>query len=175
MTAVLDKEISFVDLASTYLSYSPDEINTLIKLVERGAEISPHLWEMIVEQESGIKFVNKDGYDFEDFTEAKTGSLTVRKNSKRVYSKGQITNVSGKIGHMRVAIWNELKNSIDFFLIPPNHYCTTYTSPATPRASIQFSYHKKNDTYSNNLELYRVKLLNEVCVKVTNEASYSAA
>lgn len=177
MTAVLNKEIAFVHLASIFLDYTENEVQTLLKLVERGAEISPHLWEMVIESFSGIKFVNKGGYDFEDFSEAKTGSMTIRYNSASGYNsnKGQITNVSGKIGFMRVAIWNECTDQIDFFLIPPNHCCTTYSCKSSPQASIQFSYSKRNGTYSNNLETYRVSSLKEVCSAVINTSSYFAA
>lgn len=174
MATILDKEIAFVKLASNYLNY--DSL-TLMELVRGGAEISPHLWERIIEKISGIKFVDKNGYDFEDFTEAKTGSLTIRTRSDTGYvdRKGRITNTTGKIGHMRVAIWNGCTDCIDYFLIPPDHNCTSYSSTNNPQGAIQFSYSIRNDTYANNLEEYRVQTIEEVCKRVENEIAFSGS
>jgi hypothetical protein len=176
MVALIKKEIAFVNLASQYLDYTKEEISAYMKLVERGAEISPHLWEMIIEKISGIKFVNQNGYDFEDYSEAKTGSLTVRFDHNKGYNtkKGRITNAANKIGYMRVAIWNEWYDSIDYFLIPPDHSCTSYSSEANPQGAIQFSYSSNNNRYSNNLQEYRHFLIEEVCQPIV-KMEYTAA
>ena len=173
MSVILDKEIAFVNLASKYLSY---DTNTLTELVLGGAEISPHLWEKIIEKVGNIKFVNKHGYDFEDFSEAKTGSMTLGTDWRTGYStkKGRITNAENKIGYMRVAIWNEYKNSIDYFLLPPDHLCTSYSAKSCPQGSIKFNYSVNHDRYSNCLDDYRVFTLEDVCRSV-NDSNYIAA
>lgn len=177
MATLILKEIAFVKLASEYLGYTNQETKTLLKLAEGGVEMSPRLWEMIIEKVANIKFLNESGYDFADFTEAKTGSMTIRHDSYSGYCKrgGRITNADGKIGHMRVAIWNECTNDIDFFLIPPDHCCTSYSSAKNPQGAIQFSYSSKHDSYANNLEMYRVNSVEEVCKKVCNKKYKKAA
>jgi len=176
MASLLKKEICFLELAKKHLDYSENEISTLLKLVERGAEISPHLWEMIIEKVGNIKFVNKHGYDFEDFSEAKTGSLTLGVNRITGYDtkKGRITNAENKVGYMRVAIWNQCKDSIDYFLIPPDHFCNSYSSKACPQGAITFSYSINHDRYSNSLDDYRVYYLEDVCRSIT-DVNYIAA
>lgn len=173
MSVILNKEIAFVKLASKYLSY---DTNTLMELVHGGAEISPHLWERIIEKVGNIKFVNKNGYDFEDYSEAKTGSMTLGINWRTGYTtkKGRITNAENKIGYMRVAIWNQYLDSIDYFLLPPDHLCTSYSTKACPQGAITFSYSVNNNRYSNCLDDYKVFFLEDVCRSV-NDSNYIAA
>lgn len=167
MSAMLLKELAFIDLATKHLGFSNSEKKHMKVLVERGCVLSPQLWEMIVEKLTGSKFVNESKYDFEDFSEAKTGSCTSRPGSKGYYSyKGQITGVGGKLGYIRVALYNEYSRSIDFFLLPPDHSCNSYTAEMCPQAAIKFSYSRRDDTYSNGLEQYRVYKVEDVCSKI---------
>lgn len=168
---ILDKELAFLQLAFEHLKFSPSEQKTMHTLVERGCILSPQLWEMIVEKLGGLKFINEHGYDFNDFTEAKTGSCNWKFDSARGTDSitGQITNVGGKIGHLRAAVYNVYTKKIDFFLLPPNHYCSTYSSNSNKQESLKFSYSRYRDTYSNMLEHYRVKDIHEVCGKIVSK------
>lgn len=163
---IIGKELAFVNLAAKHLGFTKTEKKHMINLVNRGCILSPQLWEMIVENVSGLKFVDKNGYDFEDGSEAKTGSCTLQlKKSTGYYAvKGQITNVSGKDGVIRAALYNDWSKKIDFFLLPPGYLCKSYAYEKCPQASIKFSYSRKNDTYSNGLEDYRVFFVEDVCV-----------
>ncbi len=165
--AMLDKEKAFVEIASKYLDFTNAEKKHMINLVNRGCVLSPQLWEMIVEKVSGLEFVDQSGYDYSDLSEAKTGSCTVRFQATTGYDQvaGQITNIGDKQGVIRTALYNDWTKKIDFFLIPTNHSCTTYTTKKCPQASLKFSYNRYRDEYSNGLERYRKKNLEEVCQK----------
>lgn len=165
--SLIGKELAFIEMAAKEIGFTRAEKKHMINLVKRGCILSPQLWEMVVEKVLGLKFVDQSGYDFEDGSEAKTGSCTLQlKNSTGYYSvKGQITNVSGKDGYIRVAIYNDWADRIDFFLLPPGYACSSYSYEKCPQAQIKFSYSRRNDSYSNGLERYRVSGLEHVCVK----------
>lgn len=165
--SIIGKELAFVELASKELGFTRAEKKHMINLANRGCILSPQLWEMVVEKVSGLKFVDRSGYDFDDGSEAKTGSCTVQMQKSTGYDmvKGQITNVSGKNGYIRVALYNDWTNRIDFFLLPPGYGCSSYTHEKCPQAQIKFSYSRRNDSYSNGLEIYRVYDLKDVCSK----------
>lgn len=176
MTLTIRKELAFLDLAAKHLDYTHLEIEAYRKLISHGGVISPQIWQMIVEKYSNSKFVDEDGYDFEDFTEAKTGSVSLGWDKKKDCStrNGRITNVKKKIGYMRVAVWNDCSRFIDYFLIPPDHDCKSYSSAANPAGAIQFVYAETKDTYSNGLEKYRCYDVEYVCRPIT-EVCYAAA
>jgi hypothetical protein len=166
-----EKEIAFVELASDALKLPLQKRMFFMELVDEFAsEFSGKIWEKIISKKAGIKFVDEAGRDFSDGSEAKTGSTYTKyttKNGKKYPStKGAITNLHGKTGYIRVAIYNHVKKSIDYFLLPPGHKVKCYfTASNGNQGSGQFSYNISEDTYSNNLELYRVKNLKEVCRK----------
>jgi hypothetical protein len=175
MTLILRKEFAFLSLVAQYLDYTDAEIKAYEKLITHGAEIAPQFWQMIIEKLSGSKFVDANGYDFADFSEAKTGSVTMGFNHNKGYAtrNGRITNAKKKIGYMRVAVWNECVHRLDYFLLPPDHDCKSYSCTANPVGAIHFGYAETKDTYSNGLEKYRSNIEN-VCRPLT-ELGYSAA
>jgi hypothetical protein len=165
---VLDKELAFLTIAADVLKLPEIEVNILRKyIVEDNHEFSSKLWERIVCKVGKFKFVDGFGFDNSDKSESKTGSTRVVINHRYYESVvGQITNVTGKIGHIRAAVYNVHKKCIDYFLIPPDFDCNFYTSEKCPQGSIKFSYNRRNDSYANSLEKYRVENLKEVCKPV---------
>lgn len=163
------KEIAFVELAADVLKMSRQEKLFFIRLVdEYNSEFSGKLWEKIISKVGNIKLVDAAGSDFSDGSEAKTSCASKQpeqKNGKTYYRiKGAITNLAGKLGWIRVAIYNYHKNDIDFFLLPPGHKVKChFTESSGNRGKAPYTYNRQNDTYSNNLELYRVRNLKEVC------------
>ena len=169
------KEIAFVELAADTLKLPLQKRMFFMELVDDFAsEFSGKLWEKIISHKARLKSIDAAGYDFSDGSEAKTGSTYMNakhKNGNTYYAPiGQITNLDGKPGYVRVAIYNHIKNNIDFFLLPPKHKVKCYFSKAAgTRGTAKFSYSRVNDTYSNNLELYRVRNLQEVCKKIKKD------
>lgn len=167
-----NKEIAFVELAAVSLKMPLQKRMFFMELVDDFAsEFSGKLWEKIISHKLKVKCTDVAGCDFSDGSEAKTGSTRTTYSSKngKKYpgTSGQISNLSGKTGYIRVAIYNHVKNSIDYFLLPPKHKVKCYFAEATGnQGCAKFSYNSTEDTYSNNLELYRVKGLKEVCKKI---------
>ncbi|CAB4162611.1 hypothetical protein UFOVP787_71 [uncultured Caudovirales phage] len=161
----LQKELSFLELTGHLLGFSDQKIAVMRELItEDQSEFSARLWEKTIAKLAKTKFTDVAHKDFSDGTESKTAST--RRDVKGKI-QGQISNVSGKTGWIRVACFNNYKNVIDFFLLPPDHDCKSYFSPANgDRGSIKFTYNRKEDTYSNYLEKYRVKNAKAACVQM---------
>ena len=158
----IEKEFAFLDLAAEVLKISKQERAFIRQWINRGHEFSSKLWEEMIQKLAKTKFTDVAHMDFADGTESKSACTRLDANKGGIV--GQITNVDGKTGWIRVACYNNWKKTIDFFLLPPNHTVKAYFSAATGnRGHIKFSYNRSADTYSNNLELYRVKLVKDVC------------
>jgi len=157
----IDKELAFLDLAVDVLKFSRGKRAFIREMIlEYNQELSAKFWEKIIEKIGKIKYKDNHHMDFSDGSEAKTSSASLSRG--RV--SGKITNVSNKTGYIRVACYNFWKKNIDYFLLPPKHKCKMLFSEATGnRGSIYFSYNRTLDTYSNNLDKYRVKNIKEVC------------
>ena len=144
MTHQLDKELAFIELASQVLDYSKTEKNHMIKFVKRGGIVAPQLWEMIVEEKTGSKFIDEEGKDFEDGSDAKTSTCSMRESEKGyITHKGVISSVGNKTGYLRVAIYNECASEIHYFLIPEKHNCNISYTNTNPKGRIEFSYKQK--------------------------------
>jgi hypothetical protein len=108
---------------------------------------------------------NESYRDFEDNSDAKTSSCSLYL-IKRTY-KGMIGSAEHKIGYIRAAIYNEWKDDIDFFLIPPptsrDNICSY-----NYQGNICYSWNMLTEKYSNGLENYRKKTLKEVCVNINS-------
>jgi hypothetical protein len=157
-----NKERAFVELASKTLKWSDEKKAIYLELVEDGLQLSGNLWEKIISKLAKTKIVDARGSDFADLSEAKTGIT-------RKYScggRGMVTNMGGKFGWIRVAIYNECKDSIDFFLLPPKHLVKVYyTKYNGSKGHSSYSYGITNDNYGNNMQKYRVKNVKAVCAR----------
>ena len=156
------KELAFLELAKKHLMMPKAEVNFAKKyIIAFGHEFSPVFWERIASKISGSKFVDGVGYDLENGSEMKTSSTREYYPPNGYISRrGQISNVGVKTGYICVACFNITKGSIDYFRIPPDNECQKQTYKGMQ--SIPFRY-KKDDTYGNSLELYRVKNEIECC------------
>lgn len=161
----LQKELSFLELAAPILGFSREKTAVMRELIiEDQSEFSARLWEKVIAKLAKTVFTDVAHKDFADGTESKTASTRI--GSKNAIH-GQVSNVSGKTGWIRVACFNNHKNMIDFFLLPPDHECAVYFNPASgQRGSIKFTYNRKLDTYSNKLEKYRVRNVQSCCVQM---------
>jgi hypothetical protein len=128
------------------------------------------LIEKCIAKESGLTWVGDDGlpWDFdEDQSDAKTGTCRVYL-TKKGYDAccGEISSVDSKMGDLRVVIYNDYKNSCDYFLIP-NKAIKSIASQNygknIKKMRILFSYSTRNDTYSNGLEVFRKDTFKEIC------------
>lgn len=165
MAINVEKELAFIDLAADVLKISAQERAFMRKWVDLGHEYSSRLWELIIQHKAETKFEDVAHQDFHDGSEAKSASTRLNAAGNAIV--GQISNVTGKTGYIRVACYNNWKKKIDFFLLPPNHNCTAYFSEAAGnRGSIRFSYSRRTNRYSNYLEWYRVHSLQDVCKKI---------
>lgn len=164
---VLDKEYAFIDLAADLLGLSRTERGYMRKFArDFENDFSGKLWERIIARIANIECTDVAYKDFCDGSEAKSASTREYINSKG-HSRicGQITNCKGKTGWIRVACYNNHKEDIDYFLIPPDHECTFDNYK-----KIRFNYNRTLDTYSNSLEQYRVASVYEACKKVKKMA-----
>jgi hypothetical protein len=105
----------------------------------RNALKNPDVWgierriELLVARMSGglFTFVDGNGYDNSDFTETKTSTLSrVDSINRRIRTDGfvseklqtrysaSITNVGGKIGALRVVIYNTINYAVDYVFVP---------------------------------------------------------
>jgi hypothetical protein len=119
--------------------------------------------ELLVEETlahvGGYKFVDKEGYDFSDYSDSKT--TTVNSNTGVV----TVSSVETKIGALRICAYNPFKESVDFFFVPksdlPRVRMPCY-GKNSHKERILFSYSKVvNDDYGW-FEDYRVNSFAEL-------------
>lgn len=60
----------------------------------------------------GYNFVNTDHYDFDDYSDSKVGSINLKTRA------GQIGGVDGKIGALRITVYNPIRERLDYFFVP---------------------------------------------------------
>lgn len=112
-------------------------------------------------------------HDFvEDGSDCKTSTCSknvrpTKSGGTSISYTGKITSVETKIGALRCTVYNEYKNSLDFFLIP-HEYIKFMASDLGGKKGkgkkvINFSYHTTRDTYSNNMEEFRVATFKDIC------------
>ena len=109
----------------------------------------------------GYKFVDEEGYDFDDKCKSDSKTVSVVSNSPttKVFI---IQNVHTKIGSLRVTIYNPFKDSVDYMYLPKKavRYWKenngTLCNEAGAKERIRCSWSAKHNHY-NKLEDYRVK------------------
>jgi len=142
------------------------------------------LVEKCIARESGLTWANngKDAqleYDFvEDKSDAKTASCSkveryCEKNETLYTSyRGKITSVETKLGDLRCVVYNEYRDALDFFLIPHNYIKFMSSNLGGRKVQgkkvINYSYNTTKNTYSNNMEDFRVPTFKDICKVVVN-------
>jgi hypothetical protein len=169
------KEIAFIEL---FISEMPEFKNTSAndkKKMRRDAARGWYNTEKMMEEflcdiQPELKNVNNKGMDYTssipelDKSDLKTStaSYRLRKRKKYTYEAyiGSINGVKGKLGALLVAIYNEYKDSIDYFYIPHDAYQgenpdLRVSFSNYPKGKINYSYSVRNESYGT-IEKYRV-------------------
>ena len=128
--------------------------------------------------ESGLTNANDESeinlqYDFiEDLSDSKTASCMKRVATKSggtyISYSGKIAGVETKLGALRCTVYNEYKNSLDFFLIPHEYIkfmAKSMGGKNSHKMGIFYSYNITHDSYSNNMEEFRVATFKDICKK----------
>ena len=104
--------------------------------------------------------VDREGYDFSDYSDSKT--TTVNLNSR----VGTVGSVETKIGALRITAYNPFKDAADFFYVSKRDL-KYVKSPCygvnDHKERILFTYTAKGDTY-NTFDDYRVKDFRELAL-----------
>lgn len=102
--------------------------------------------------------VDREGYDFSDYSDSKT--TTVNLNSR----VGTVGSVETKIGALRITAYNPFKNAADYFFVSRQDL-KYVKSPCygvnDHKERIKFTYSKKSDSYGM-FEDYRVDNFKEL-------------
>ena len=102
--------------------------------------------------------VDREGYDFSDYSDSKT--TTVNLNSR----VGTVSSVETKIGALRITAYNPFKNAADYFFVSRQDL-KYVKSPCygvnDHKERIKFTYSKKSDSYGM-FEDYRVDNFKEL-------------
>ena len=163
----------FVKELTPFLLKNVKTVDDMIPLLGKSVGA---LWEMVLPTISGgkYKFVDANGYDFSDGTEAKTSSIRAKPNKPGGNSySGLITNVANykgkfKTGDLRVAVQNVPAKRVDFFLIPAEDLPFLAAGAVGPYQDdnpypgslprIPVSYNIKTDAYGPKIAKYQVDL-----------------
>ena len=163
----------FVKELTPFLLKNVKTVDDMIPLLGKSVGA---LWEMVLPTISGgkYKFVDDNGYDFSDGTEAKTSSIRAKPNKPGGNSySGLITNVANykgkfKTGDLRVAVQNAPAKRVDFFLIPAEDLPFLAAGAVGPYQDdnpypgslprIPVSYNIKTDAYGPKIAKYQVDL-----------------
>lgn len=60
----------------------------------------------------GYKFVDADHFDFDDYSDSKTASVSL------FTQQCSVTGVDGKIGSLRISVYNPCTEGLDYFYVP---------------------------------------------------------
>jgi hypothetical protein len=132
----------------------------------------PRLVEKCIAKQSGLKWIGgNESNDFGDGSDAKTATITWRTRRTRTShsytcNKGQIQNVGGKCGDLRIVVYDEPNECLHYFLIPAK-LVTAYSTNGSIRGTlrlktIQISYNKEIDSFGR-LDRFRVKSFKDIC------------
>ena len=142
----------------------PTEEDRRRALVEPKIYNITYLVEKAMERYGDYKYVDEEGYDFDDYSDSKTLTLAL---VGKDYSPSAVCQVKAKIGPMRICLFNKWKNKgrqIDFFFFPKSAY----------NRSINFTYNVSNNSYGKKHK-YKVPDFITLCTKVDKYFTNSLA
>ena len=128
----------------------------------------PRLFEKCVAMESGLTWANEQGelnleYDYvEDLSDAKTSSVSAKKERGYEYIKGVISNTGGKKGDLRCVVYNDFTKTLDYFLVPQKHISAYETHCGKGKYGIPLNYSLLKDNYGK-MEVFRVDTFKDIC------------
>jgi hypothetical protein len=99
----------------------------------------------------GYDYVDEDGYDFSDFSDSKTTSISLK---TRIASVG---NVENKIGALRITSYNPHLDSLAYFFVSQTdvkYVKLPCYGNSSHKERIRFTWHPNDDHY-NSFEDYR--------------------
>lgn len=131
----------------------------------------PYLVEKAFEIASGglYECINTDGYDFTDFSDAKTVSITDQKRT--VF---ELTAVENKVGALRIVCYNECRDRLHYFYIPYNAWQEWVESDyrkSHPNGKRIRSYYSKGTDQYKRLDPFRYNTFEEIA-KLTDDKYY---
>jgi hypothetical protein len=131
----------------------PDEFN-VTRMIEKA---------LAYRSRGRYTFVDADGYDFSDYSDAKTAS--VRMNNQNT---GQcclsIRNIANKVGAIRLIVFNPFTDSTDFFYIPSHaKRCVGSFYQKGSYSSIEVPWSRKNGY--NKLNQFQVATFKDLATK----------
>ena len=94
---------------------------TLRKLAQTQPEIfnCERLVELCMSRVGGYEFLDEDGYDFSDYSDAKTASITPTDSVAVVGNiLGRGRTGQPKVGDLRVVLYNPYKQRLDYYFMP---------------------------------------------------------
>lgn len=107
------------------------------------------------------KFVDKEGYDFTDYSDSKTTSV----NQKTCVVT--VSSVETKIGALRITTYNPFRDAADYFFVPASELVRV-KKPCygvnEHKERIQFSYSSVKENYYGWFEDYRVGSFKELAL-----------
>lgn len=114
--------------------------------------------------EGNYKFIDANGRDFDDGTDAKTSTVYSTYSSYRWRRGLTIANVQNKIGGLRIVVVNPFSKKVDFFFIPKEKVDFLATFPMwEKRRDINAAWSEKNGY--NKLEPYQVFSFKELAMR----------
>ncbi len=140
--------------------------------------------DLIRTNNAGMDYISRDPRLNLADVKTSTCSRRDKKQNGYIYDdyKGSIQGVETKLGALLVIVYNEYTKRIDFFHIPygaynygkdiPYYERVSVNNTARGKKTISYSYSRRNDTYSNNLELYRCSLAEMLCIDDPELADY---
>lgn len=153
MRDILTKEHEFFigkpDRVNDALTHS-DEFN-ITRMIEKALAF----------QSGGLyTFVDADGYDFSDLSDAKTATVRMNNHNTR-QCRVSIQNVGTKIGALRLVVYNPFTLTVDYFFIPSDQkgqFCTNVTKSGLSTIEVSWS-HKNRYNKLNQFQMSSFKEL----------------
>ena len=113
----------------------------------------PYLVEIAMEHYGHYNYVDKEGYDFDDYSDCRTMSIAcVNANGRDRYSTQ--SNVYTKVGALRICLFNPFKpigEQISFFFIPKSDYNRTLSFNWSPELVEEY-----NSRCDNQVESFEI-------------------
>ena len=132
-----------------------------------------HLVEIALERAStgSYEFVDRDGYDFTDFSDSKTATISSSEQRCTVNS------LENKIGAIRLCVYNGYRDKVDYFFFDTDAVSRlgepSYGKHAY-KVRMRSGYNVYADTYSK-FEPYRVATFSELATRMEDGAKIDTA
>ena len=117
----------------------------------------------------GLKYVDEDHYDFDDYSDSKTASISrnPRINTTNIF-EGYISGVSSgggnfKVGALRCVLFNPHHDSLSYYFFPGGKWEHLVTSFYAGRGTLKFTYNIKKN-HIKKIEDFQVSCFEELAL-----------